>query len=191
MNADFLRDWENMSHIEQTKYLENVNQHISNVARVEKEEVFDLQPETTVAINSLGYKVTDFDIDQIKIIQELVKFGGYKDNFINPKIDAWTMGLVMYAVSNDTDKYGVMLDYISEKLNYGTLARIVLLKEQNRIDDINKLIHLWTELDFSNDRKYKLQTLLINNTPCYELYSCDESEFLSKYEELLRKSFIN
>jgi hypothetical protein len=191
INANFVRDWENMSHLEQAKYLEEVNQHIPGISSIEKEEVFKLQPETTAAINSLGYQVSDFDSDQLENIQELVKFGGYKDKFINPKINAWTMNLVMYAVSNDTVKYGEMLNYMNEKIGYGTLSRIILLKEKNRDADIDKLIRLWTEFDFSGDRKYKLQTLLINNTSCDELYSCDESEFQSKYEELIRKTLIN
>jgi hypothetical protein len=105
--------------------------------------------------------------------------------FVNPKIDSWIMNQVMFAVSKNPDKYLQILPYMNEHLNFGTLSKIIEFKEQNRCDDIDKLLHVWQDLPHNETRKLQLQNLICRGIEFSDnLYHCSPEEFELTYKEL-------
>ena len=190
IHTDFKNKWDNMTHKEQSNYLDEVNQHIDNIESVEVVQAFELMPKTKMVINSFGHDVSNFDTYQLECIQELVKADLNGSKFINPNISGWTMNLVMFAIA-ENPKYITMLDYMDEKIPYGTLDRILKLRENGAFNFIDELIHVWTILTFNDVVKFQLQALIIKGISCKGLYDCKETEILDKIKTLFRNNITH
>lgn len=187
IHTDFENKWNKMTHDEQSNYLVEINTHMDNIESVEVVQQFELMPKTQMVINSFGYDVSKFDAYQLECIQELVKANLNGSKFINPNISGWTMNLVMFAIAENS-KYITMLDYMDEKIPYGTLDRILKLQEIGAFDFIEELMHIWINLAFNDDVKFQLQALIMKGISCKSLYDCDQAEILDKIKILFRNN---
>lgn len=145
--------------------------------------MFTVSDKTKDAILSLNHKIEDFDDEQLECVEFLVNNNLNGNKFINPKIDGFVMNKVLFSIS-ETPENKQILEFIEPNLNYGTLEKILRLKEEGREESANELINIW-KLHIDEIKKIQLQNLIMRNIPCKDMYG--ENNFDEKYQALVSK----
>lgn len=149
--------------------------------------MFNFTDKTHEFIKKYGYKPEDFDDYQLECIQDLANRNLDGTKFVNPKIDGLIMDKVLFAMVEDS-RYVQVLPYMTEYFKFGTLSKILMFKEQNKLDAINQLIYIWKDLPHSDKRKTQLQMLIYRGIEFPDnLYTCPDEEFEYLYTQLNMK----
>jgi hypothetical protein len=118
-------------------------------------------------INQHGYKISDFSVCQLEVIQEALNNKLDLSTIINPEIDETIMSVVVSETISNSGQLSI-LPYLYSGINFRQIKCLRFAIENKDTEKLNKYLAIFKSKKFSDSRKYALSILITN-----ELYYKD------------------